>query len=194
MNTRNTSLVLMIGACNLAWAEENALDLPATTISARQEQPSGVILDQPIKTGSRLGLTARETPASVSVADRSIIEERGAKDTQDVINSMTGINASANPGFGGFVSYRGFTQNQITQLYNGIGMSYSSATRPVDAWIYDRVELIGGRLHSSTVPGLWVVRSTTSPSWPAGKNRQSKAACAMAAMTPQSFRLGSTMP
>lgn len=144
MNTRNTSLVLMIGACNLAWAEENALDLPATTISARQEQPSGVILDQPIKTGSRLGLTARETPASVSVADRSIIEERGAKDTQDVINSMTGINASANPGFGGFVSYRGFTQNQITQLYNGIGMSYSSATRPVDAWIYDRVELIGG--------------------------------------------------
>jgi iron complex outermembrane receptor protein len=144
MNTRNTSLVLMIGACNLAWAEENALNLPATTISARQEQPSGVILDQPIKTGSRLGLTARETPASVSVADRAIIEERGAKDTQDVINSMTGINASANPGYGGFVSYRGFTQNQITQLYNGIGMSYSSATRPVDAWIYDRVELIGG--------------------------------------------------
>lgn len=144
MNTRITSLVLMIGACNLAWAEENALNLPATTISARQEQPSGVILDQPIKTGSRLGLTARETPASVSVADRAIIEERGAKDTQDVINSMTGINASANPGYGGFVSYRGFTQNQITQLYNGIGMSYSSATRPVDAWIYDRVELIGG--------------------------------------------------
>lgn len=144
MNTRNTSLVLMIGACNLAWAEENALNLPATTISARQEQPSGVILDQPIKTGSRLGLTARETPASVSVADRAIIEERGAKDTQDVINSMTGINASANPGYGGFVSYRGFTQNQITQLYNGIGMSYSGATRPVGAWIYDRVELIGG--------------------------------------------------
>ncbi|NBA98369.1 TonB-dependent siderophore receptor [Pseudomonas sp. R5(2019)] len=144
MTTRNTSLVLLFGACNFAWAQDATLNLPTSTINAVQEQPSGVLLDQPIKTGSRLGLTSRETPASVSVADRAIIEERGAKDTQDVINGMTGINASANPGYGGFVAYRGFTQNQITQLYNGIGMSYSSATRPVDAWIYDRVELIGG--------------------------------------------------
>lgn len=125
--------------------DAKSLDLPVTTIKAAQRQtPSGVILDQPIETGSRLGLTSRETPASVTIADRAIIEQRGAKDTQDVINTITGINASANPGFGGFVSYRGFTQNQITQLYNGIGMSYSSATRPVDAWIYDRVEVIGG--------------------------------------------------
>ena len=35
-------------------------------------------------------------------------------------------------GYGGYVSYRGFTAGQITQLYNGIGMSYSSATRPVE--------------------------------------------------------------
>lgn len=144
MTPRNTALVLLISTCNPAWAEEATLNLPASSITATQEKPSGVSLDQPIKTGSRLGLSARETPASVSVADRSIIEERGAKDTQDVINTMTGVNASANPGYGGYVSYRGFTAGQITQLYNGIGMSYSSATRPVDAWIYDRVELIGG--------------------------------------------------
>ncbi len=144
MNVTNTSLVLLISACNLAWADENSVELAPLTVEGALEQPSGILLDEPIKTGSRLGLTARETPASVSVADRAIIEERGAKDTQDVINSMTGVNASANPGYGGYVSYRGFTAGQITQLYNGIGMSYSSATRPVDAWIYDRVELIGG--------------------------------------------------
>lgn len=144
MNVTNTSLVLLISACNLAWADERSVELAPLTVEGALEQPSGILLDEPIKTGSRLGLTARETPASVSVADRAIIEERGAKDTQDVINSMTGVNASANPGYGGYVSYRGFTAGQITQLYNGIGMSYSSATRPVDAWIYDRVELIGG--------------------------------------------------
>mgnify|MGYP001017704276 FL=1 len=144
MNVTNTSLVLLISACNLAWADESSVELAPLTVEGALEQPSGILLDEPIKTGSRLGLTARETPASVSVADRAIIEERGAKDTQDVINSMTGVNASANPGYGGYVSYRGFTAGQITQLYNGIGMSYSSATRPVDAWIYDRVELIGG--------------------------------------------------
>ncbi|MWV18421.1 TonB-dependent siderophore receptor [Pseudomonas sp. L-22-4S-12] len=144
MTIRTTGLVLLLGSGPLAWAAGTPLDLPTSTISASVEPPSGVSLDQPIKTGSRLGLSARETPASVSVADRSLIEARGAKDTQDVINGMTGVNASANPGYGGFVSYRGFTAGQITQLYNGIGMSYSSANRPVDAWIYDRVELLGG--------------------------------------------------
>ncbi|EJT82732.1 TonB-dependent siderophore receptor [Pseudomonas putida S11] len=141
---RKTSLVLLMGTCNVAWADAAPVELSATTIDGERDAPSGVQLDEPIRTGSRLGLTARETPASVSVSDRRLIEERGAKDSQDVINAMTGVNASANPGFGGFVAYRGFTQNQVTQLYNGINLGYSSATRPVDAWVLDRVELIGG--------------------------------------------------
>ncbi|MDZ3991342.1 TonB-dependent receptor [Pseudomonas sp. Teo4] len=141
---RNTSLVLLMGTCTFAWADDAAVELSATTIDGQREAPSGVQLDEPIRTGSRLGLTARETPASVSVSDRRVIEARDAKDSQDVINAMTGVNASANPGFGGFVTYRGFTQNQVTQLYNGINLGYSSATRPVDAWVLDRVELIGG--------------------------------------------------
>jgi iron complex outermembrane receptor protein len=141
---RNTSLVLLASTCTFAWADHSPVELSATTIDAERAAPSGVQLDEPIRTGSKLGLTARQTPASVSVSDRRVIEERGAKDTQDVINAMTGVNASANPGYGGFVAYRGFTQNQVTQLYNGINLGYSSATRPVDAWVIDRVELIGG--------------------------------------------------
>ncbi|MEX5587855.1 TonB-dependent receptor [Pseudomonas urmiensis] len=141
---RNTSLVLLASTCTVAWADHSPVELSATTIDAERAAPSGVQLDEPIRTGSKLGLTARQTPASVSVSDRRVIEERGAKDTQDVINTMTGVNASANPGYGGFVAYRGFTQNQVTQLYNGINLGYSSATRPVDAWVIDRVELIGG--------------------------------------------------
>lgn len=144
MSLKNTSLVLLMSTSAIAWADHAPLKLDALTIEGEQDRPSGLTLDQPIRTGSRLGLTARETPASVSVSDRAVIEERGAKDTQDVINAMTGVNASANPGYGGFVSYRGFTQNQITQLFNGINLGYSSATRPVDAWMIDRVELIGG--------------------------------------------------
>ncbi|MGG5289491.1 TonB-dependent receptor [Pseudomonas shirazensis] len=141
---RQTSLVLLASTCSIAWADHSAIELTATSIDASRAAPSGLQLDEPIRTGSKLGLTARQTPASVSVSDRSVIEQRGAKDTQDVINAMTGVNASANPGYGGFVSYRGFTQNQVTQLFNGINLGYSSATRPVDAWVIDRVELIGG--------------------------------------------------
>jgi len=148
MLLRISILALCVGAAPLAWAQSDALALPASTVSAharaQTSTASGVSLDQPISTGSRLNLTARESPVSVSVADRSVIEARGAEDTHDVINGMTGINASANPGYGGFLSYRGFTQNQVTQLYNGINLGYGSATRPVDAWQIERIELLGG--------------------------------------------------
>ena len=65
---RKTSLVLLMGTCNLAWADAAPVELSTTTIDGERDAASGVQLDEPIRTGSRLGLTARETPASVSVS------------------------------------------------------------------------------------------------------------------------------
>lgn len=102
-------------------------------------------LDQPVETGSRLGLTVRENPATVHVIDRDTIDARGARDTQEALRGVPGVNASAPPGSAGFVSYRGFTSAQITQLFNGISVQYDAiAARPVASWIYDRIEVIGG--------------------------------------------------
>ena len=100
-------------------------------------------LDTPTETGSRLGLTARETPASVTVVDRATIDARGAQDTQEVLRSIPGVTAHNAPGSMA-ASYRGFTSNSVAQLYNGVNPQYGSATRAVDSWIYDRVEAIGG--------------------------------------------------
>lgn len=100
-------------------------------------------LDTPVETGSRLGLTARETPASVTVVDRATIDARGAQDTQEILRAIPGVSAHNAPGSMA-ASYRGFTGNSVTQLYNGITVHYGSATRAVDSWIYDRVEAIGG--------------------------------------------------
>ncbi|GAB7563672.1 TonB-dependent receptor [Methylobacillus methanolivorans] len=104
----------------------------------------GLNIDTPSEAGSRLGLTIRENPASVAVADRQKMEEIGARTFQDAVNSLPGVNASAPPGWGGHIAYRGFTGSQINQLFNGISLQYSGANRPVDAWVFDRVELIGG--------------------------------------------------
>jgi iron complex outermembrane receptor protein len=102
-------------------------------------------LDAPDATGSRLGLTPRETPASVTIVERATIDQRGATDTQEILNSVPGLTAAAPPGSAGSVSYRGFGTSQITQLFNGITVQYDAiAARPVDSWIYDRVEVIGG--------------------------------------------------
>ena len=105
--------------------------------------PNGRInLDIPVETGSRLGLTPRETPASVTVVDRSTIEARGAQDTQEILRAIPGVTAHNAPGSIG-VSYRGFGSGSIGQMFNGISVQYSIAARPVDSWIYDRIEAIG---------------------------------------------------
>ena len=96
-------------------------------------------------TGSRLGLTVRELPASVTVVDQATIERRGAADTQAILSSVPGMTAAAPPGSAGSVWYRGFGTSQITQLFNGISVQYDAiAGRPVDSWIYREVEVIGG--------------------------------------------------
>jgi len=100
-------------------------------------------LNSPVQTGSRLGLTIRETPATVSVVDRAMIEDRGAENTQEILKSIPGVTAHDAPGNIG-VSYRGFSGSSLSQLFNGINVQYTIAARPVDSWIYDRVEAIGG--------------------------------------------------
>ena len=136
-------LPLLAGLCGCLPVCAPALELAPTTIEGEQTVDPGLALDQPSGMASRLGLSMRQTPASVAIATRNDIERHGAKTFRDAANTLPGVNASAPPGFGGFVSYRGFTSSQITQMFNGINVATGLA-RPVDAWIYDRVELVGG--------------------------------------------------
>ena len=102
-------------------------------------------LDVQTQTGSRLGLTARETPASITVIDKATIEQRGAQTTQEALERAPGVTVSSQPGSAGSVSMRGFTGAQITQLFNGITVQYDVvAARPIDSWLMERVEVLGG--------------------------------------------------
>ena len=129
------------------WANtetDDAVVLPTVTVQENASQPNGALpLNEPSSTASRLGLSVRETPAAVTVVDRVTIEERGASNTQDILKSVPGVTAQDAPGSPG-LSWRGFGANSINQLFNGINLQYSVAARPVDSWIYERVEAIGG--------------------------------------------------
>lgn len=118
--------------------------LPQIEVVDASGKPNGKLnLDTPSEAGSRLGLTPRETPASVTVVNRATIDARGAQDTQEILRAVPGITAQNAPGSVG-VNYRGFGGGSIGQLFNGISVQYSIAARPVDSWIYERVEVIGG--------------------------------------------------
>ncbi len=146
-------LAIAASACIGTWASAETTDpdadadaptLDAVTVSS-QRAPTGLSLDESSSTASRLGLTVRETPASVSVVDRETIEERGAENTQEILRGVPGITAAQPPGGPGAVFYRGFGSGSLTQLFSGISTQYDGVTaRPVDSWIYDRVEVIGG--------------------------------------------------
>ncbi|WP_188380808.1 TonB-dependent receptor [Oxalicibacterium faecigallinarum] len=116
--------------------------LPIVDVTASQEN-SRLNLDTPSDTGSRLRLTPRQTPATVTIVDRATIDARGADDTQEILQSIPGITAHNAPGSVG-VSYRGFNSSSLSQLYNGIDVKYTIASRAIDSWIFDRVEAIGG--------------------------------------------------
>lgn len=125
--------------------------------SAEQQSTGRLPLDRPAETGSRLGLTPRENPASVSIVERAVIDARGARNTQEILQAIAGITAHDAPGNIG-VQYRGFGSGSVSQLFNGINVQYSIAARPVDSWIYERVEAIGGP--SSFLNGAGAVGGT----------------------------------
>lgn len=137
------TLAALAGAAPAQSTDPLTPTLPTVEVSDATQTPGLLPLDTPVETGSRLGLTPRETPASVTVVDRSTIEARGAQDTQEILRAIPGVSAHNAPGSMS-ASYRGFTGNSVTQLYNGITVHYGSATRAVDSWIYDRVEAVGG--------------------------------------------------
>ncbi len=140
-------MALAIGCALAAWqaqAEDQLQPIPTVEVTAEAPRANGLLkLDTPSETGSRLGLSPRETPASVTVVDRALIEVRGAQDTQEILRAIPGVTAHDAPGNIG-VSYRGFGSGSVSQLFNGINVQYSIAARPVDSWIVDRVEAIGG--------------------------------------------------
>lgn len=129
-----------------AHAQPSSSPKSLATVEVTADTPSQrLALDEPSIAGSRLGLAPRELPASVTIVDRDTIERRGADDTQQVLLGVPGVSAAAPPGAAGSVSYRGFGSGSLVQMFNGITVQYDAiAARPLDSWIHDRVEVVGG--------------------------------------------------
>ncbi len=119
--------------------------LDALIIRSAEVVPNARLpLDTQSSTGSRLGLTPRETAATINIIDRETMDARGARDTIEAVTSAPGITEHGSPGSGGVLSMRGFTSSQVTQMFNGIDVGYIISTFPIDSWLLDRVEVLGG--------------------------------------------------
>ncbi|MDY7530645.1 TonB-dependent receptor [Pseudomonas sp. Bout1] len=140
---------LASGLCLLALQNSaQALTLPASAVSAPAVNEEYVDLKTPTTAGSRLNLTALQTPGSVESQTGEQIRARGDATVQDAISRATGISRTGTPGDGGTsLSARGFTgQSSVLQLYDGARMfdGAGTSTFPVDTWSVERVDVLRG--------------------------------------------------
>ncbi|WP_330207418.1 TonB-dependent receptor [Pseudomonas sp. AM14(2022)] len=139
---------LCLFTLNNANADGQPLTLPTGTISAPAMDDENVSLTTPTTAGSRLNLTAMETPASVESLSGEQVRARGDRSVQDAVSRSTGISRTGTPGDGGTsLQARGFTgQSSVMQLYDGNRMytGMGTVTFPVDTWSVQRVDVLRG--------------------------------------------------
>src|SRR5882757_11474691 len=122
-------------------AQPTAPELSEVTVTAAKLRS----LEQFTPTGSRLGLSAQELPASLDVIDNDEMIGRGFFNVQQAADSQPGVTSGGSPGDQSQFSMRGFTGNQITTLRNGLYIGPSNmTTRDQNSFNVGSVEILKG--------------------------------------------------
>ena len=128
---------------------ERILALPSTAITGdRDSEREAINLATPLPTGSRLNLSALETPASTSSLAAEAIDGRNNRSVQDAVSRSPGITSVGTPGNGNTaLSARGFSgHSSVMTLFDGSRLYTGAGTQsfPVDPWMVERIDIIRG--------------------------------------------------
>lgn len=130
--------------CSNSFAEEVTV---LEKVVVNGEDRSALKLTHPNTAGSRLGLTAEQTPASVENLDAETIRKRGDTNIREAVSRATGITDIGNLGSGSAFSARGFTGNNSVGLAeDGVRLltAAGTLTYPSDTWGYQSVDVLRG--------------------------------------------------
>ena len=126
-------------------ATGDLVTLDRFAIAAEKENNFSLPLDALSTSGSRLGLTSRELPASVSIITQEMMQLRGLRTAVEAVEAAVGMTGGTN--FGSIPTYstRGFGGNNVTVLRDGIRQNTASqSSRTVDSFLLDRIEVLKG--------------------------------------------------
>lgn len=125
----------------------------APTPAGTAARPAGGVTapPSPLNTGTvaesatRLGLTVRQTPATVEVVDQQTMTDQGYRTTPESVQGAVGVLSLDAAGAPAGFSMRGFDFSQVNVLYDGIKLGPQSFTaRVMDTANLDRVEFLKG--------------------------------------------------
>ena len=134
----------------VASGEPDTLQLGATQVTTNQlgtvTEGTGSYTPGTIATATRLVLTPRETPQSISVVTRQAMDDFGLNSIDDVMRHTPGITVSTYDSERTNYYSRGFSIN--TFQYDGIptlrDAQYSAGQTLTDMALYDRIEVLKG--------------------------------------------------
>jgi iron complex outermembrane recepter protein len=118
---------------------------PAAPVSTTASTATPMALGTVAQIASRLGIIAREVPASVEIVNQQTMTEQGYRTTTEAAQGAVGVLAGDAAGAPAGYSMRGFDFGQINILYNDINIGPQSFTsRVMDTFVLDRVEFLKG--------------------------------------------------
>ncbi|WP_209612972.1 TonB-dependent receptor [Sphingomonas sp. PL20] len=102
-------------------------------------------LDKQTSTASRLGLSIRETPATIDQIGADEILTRGFRTVEEATVSLPGVISGGSPGDPSLFSMRGFTGEQITLLHNGLYLGPANMiNRPGNTFNIASIDVLKG--------------------------------------------------
>lgn len=135
-----TSLILS----GYAFADESTTnDEPLEKIAVYGQHHKNYITEE-AQSATKLGLTIKETPQSISVISRALMDDFSLDDINSVLESTPGVTVEQIETDRTYFKARGF---EITNfLVDGLGIPKSSGSiqGSLDTSIYDRVEIVRG--------------------------------------------------
>ena len=126
-------------------ATDEPVTLDKFSVAAEKENNFSLPLDAISTSGSRLGLTSRDLPASVSIITQEMMQLRGLRTAVEAVEAAVGMTGGTQ--FGSIPNYstRGFGGNNVTIMRDGIRQNTASqSSRTVDSFILDRIEVLKG--------------------------------------------------
>ncbi|KTB64166.1 TonB-dependent receptor [Pseudomonas fluorescens] len=154
--------------------ENKALELRATNINAEglgaTTEHTGAYTTGSMSTATRLNLSVKETPQSISVITRQQMDDFNLNTLTEVLRQTTGVNVQHNDSDRVSYSSRGYGINnfQIDGMLNTFGYMKSDS----DTIIYDRIEVVRGATGLTTGAGdpsatVNMVRKRPTAQWQA---------------------------
>lgn len=125
-------------------------------VTGRRTQGSGSYTIDGQTTATRLPLSLRETPQSVSVVTRAQIEDFQLNDVNALLSTVPGVVVQANETDRVYFSARGFDIQTFQVDGIGVPFAFGIQTGSIDTAFYDHIEVVRG------APGL--LSSTGNPS------------------------------